>query len=572
MSVGDTVTIGSGPKRETRRIANLGTAATNHTTLWQPLPEGPVITIPAGSTNVPVESTAGFVAGQKIALGYGSVYPVAANGLEKYEIATVIAVGNTGTQSYLAMDAPAGATNLKVMSLSNISIGDKIRLDVDSVGHGIETVTVTHVGTAATKTNLSEVASAGATRISVRSAEGLAAGDKIMVGTPASQESVTVTTVGSQTPDGGTLEVTPALGRNHGVSEWVVAPGTGLDLAAPLQFHHAANLPFSNRGTGISFEPATAFAHASNEPVQALGSGITLDKPLANDQAIFEPVHDDAVKTAGYQHDEGKGPAPNQWFGGPEFTTTAPQFGRDMTIEEGSILLRDASGMVADSLNYGSLVDPWAAEGDQSMAGAEQSGCFAPSPGAVFSPWSTVVTPIATNASAGRFPDGADSDSNCNDFKTQAVATLPVEASAGATNIKVTSMEGFRPGEKILLDAGANLETAVIAAVGTAGATTLRAATGVGATLLPSANVTGFRKGQTILIGQGGDAETAVVSAVRGRGAATLTLSAPLARAHAAGEPIAGSGLTLNAPIAKSHASGTQVSDHVPTPGAPNQY
>jgi non-reducing end alpha-L-arabinofuranosidase len=564
MSVGDTVTVGSGPG-ETRRIATLGTPATNHTTLWQPLPEGPVITIPAGSTNVPVESTAGFVAGQKIALGYGSIYPVAANGLEKYEIATVTAVGKAGTQGYLVMDAPAGATNLKVMSLSDISVGDKIRLDVDSVDHGIETVTVTHVGTAATKTNLSEVASAGTTRISVRSAEGFAAGDKIMVGTPVSQEPVTVTAVGSQTP--ATLDVTPALGKNHGVSEWVVAPGTGLDLAAPLQFHHAANLPFSNRGTGISFEPATAFAHASNEPVQALGSGITLDKPLANDQAIFEAVHDDAAKTAGYQ-----GPAPNQWFGGPEFTTTAPQFGHDMTIEEGSILLRDASGMVADSLNYGSLVDPWAAEGDQSIAGAEQSGCFAPAPGAVFSPWSTVVTPVATNASAGRFPDGADSDSNCNDFKTQAVATLPVDTSAGATNIKVTGMEGFRPGQKILMDAGANLETAVIATVGTAGATTLRAPTSVGATILPAANVTGFRLRQTILIGQGGGAETAVVSAVRGRGGATLTLSAPLARAHAAGEPIAGSGLTLNAPLAKTHASGTQVSDHVPTPGAPNQY
>ena len=572
MTVGDALTIGSGRGKETRRIATLGTAAANHTTLWQPLPDGPVIVLPIGSTNVPVESAAGFVVGQKIALGYGSTYPVAVNGREKYEIATVTAVGKAGTQSYLAMDAPPGATNLKVMSLSDISVGDKIRLDVDSVGHGIETVTVTTVGTAATKGNLSEPAGAGATRISVRSAEGFAAGDKIMVGTPANQEPVTVTAVGSQAMDGATLDLTPALSKVHGVGEWVVAPGTGLDLAAPLQFHHAANLPFSNRGTGISFAPATAFAHASNEPVQALGSGITLDQPLANDHAIFEAVQDEAVRTAGYQHVEGEGPAPNQWFGGPEFTTTAPQFGRDMTVEEGSILLRDASGMVTDSLNYGNLADPWAAQGDQSLAGAVQSGCFAPAPGAVFSPWSTVVTPVAINASAGRFPDGANSDSNCNDFKTQAVATLAVEATAGAANLKVTSVEGFRPGEKIMVDAGANLETAVIATVGTAGATTLRAPTSVGATVLPSADVIGFRKGETILIGQGGEAETAVVFAVRGRGDVSITLGAPLARAHGAGEAIAGSGLTLSAPLVKAHASGTQVSDHVPTPGAPNQY
>ena len=149
MSIGDTIRVDSGSRMETRKIASLGSAATNHTTLWQPLPEGPVMTIPAGSTNVPVESASGFVVGEKIALGYGSTYPVAANPVEQYEIATVTAVGKPGTQAWLAMNAPAGARNIKVTALSDISVGDKIRLDVDSIGHGIETVTVAHVGTAA---------------------------------------------------------------------------------------------------------------------------------------------------------------------------------------------------------------------------------------------------------------------------------------------------------------------------------------------------------------------------------------------------------------------------------------
>ena len=143
----------------------------------------------------------------------------------------------------------------------------------------------------------------------------------------------------------------------------MVDPGTGLDLAAPLKFNHAANLPFSDRGTGISFQPATAFAHSSNEPVQALGTGITLDSPLANDHAIDAVVRDAAVTTAGYQGT----PAPNQWFGGPELTTT-PLFGR--TIAKGSMVLRDAAGLVVDSLNYGGLVDPWAAEGYQATSGS----------------------------------------------------------------------------------------------------------------------------------------------------------------------------------------------------------
>jgi non-reducing end alpha-L-arabinofuranosidase len=568
MSAGNTITIGTGSGMETGKIASLGTPAANHTTLRQPLPEGPVITIPAGSTNVPVENASGFVVGQKIALGFGSTYPVAANPVEQYEIATVTAVGKPGTQAWLAMDAPAGGANIKVTSLSDISIGDKIRLDIDSVGHGIETVTVAHVGTAAGRTNLSAPASAGETRISVRRAQGFSVGDKITVGTPATQEAVTVTAVGSQGPDGTAIDITPALAKPHVASEWVVSPGTGLDLAAPLKFQHSANLPFSDRGTGISFQPATAFAHSSNEPVQGLGGGIALDKPLANDHGTHEVVHDAAVKTAGYQGT----PAPNQWFGGPELTTRSAQFGRDLTVEEGSMVLRDAAGVVADSLNYGGLVDPWAAEGDQTASGAELSGCFVPAPGSVYEPWSTLVTPVATNTSAGRFPDGADTDSNCIDFLTQSVATLSATPPASATNIKVTSTEGFRPGETILIDSGANLENAVISTVGTAGATTLSSSTGVGATVLHTANGTGFAKGQTISIDDGANSETAVVSAIRARGGATITLAAPLARAHASGGQISGSGISLTTPLTRTHTSGAQVSDNVPTPGAPNQY
>ena len=145
MSAGDTIGIDTGLGMETRKIASTGTAAGNSTTLWQPLPEGPVITIPAGSTNVPVTSVAGFVVGEKIALGHGATYRAVAKALERYEVATVTAIGKPGTQAFLGADAPADSTNIKVTSVANISVGDKIRLDIDSVGHGIETVTVTRV-------------------------------------------------------------------------------------------------------------------------------------------------------------------------------------------------------------------------------------------------------------------------------------------------------------------------------------------------------------------------------------------------------------------------------------------
>ena len=493
----------------------MGTAAGNVTTLWQPLPDGPVMTIPVGSTNVPVTSVAGIEIGQKIALGYGATYPVVAKATEKYEVVTVTAVGKQGTQAWLSADAKAGDTNIKVSSVANMSVGDKIRLDIDSVGHGIETVTVTRVGTQSARNTFN-----------------------------------------------GPLRDTEL--------------GTGLDLAEPLKFNHRANLPFSNRGTGISFTPATAFAHSSNEPVQALGTGITLDRPLANDHAIDAVVRDISVTVAGYQGTSASAEAtarltPNQWFGGPALANA------------GAMVLRDAGGLVVDSLNYGLLVDPWAAEGYQGVSGAGQSGCrvTAPGTGGRGGGQGGAGAPggIVSDRSAGRFPDGHDTDSNCNDFLLQAATTLTVASAAGATNIKVASVTDFVAGQTITVDTDANLETAVIATVGTAGATTVGAAIDAGATVIPVASTAGFGAGQTITVDGGASSETAVVVSTAGGGrgggtptTATVTVATPLKLAHAAGAQVSGTGITLATALTNPHAGGARVVSAVPTPGASNRY
>jgi non-reducing end alpha-L-arabinofuranosidase len=571
MSVGDTLTIDTGAGAETRKIASLGTSATNATTLWQPLPDGPVITIPAGSTNVPVTSVAGFEVGQKIGIGHGATYPAVANAPERYEVVTVTEVGKQGTQAFLGVDAPAGATNIKVTSVADITAGDKIRLDIDSVGYGIETVTVSKAGTAASRAMLAADAPAGATTIVVRAranATGFTVGDRMTVGTPANQQTVTIAAVGAASPTGTSVDFTPALARAHLTREDVVAHGTGLDLAAPLKFKHAANMPFSARGTGIRFTPATALAHSSNEPVQPLGTGITLDKPLAKAHPIDAVVSDAAVTTAGYQGT----PPPNQWFGGPVLSNSA-----------GNMVLRDASGLVVDSLNYGLLVDPWASEGYHGVSGSEEAGCRVPTPGVGggFGPFAVTPATNTPHRSAGRFPDGADTDSNCADFAVQAATILPVASAAGAANVRVDSVASFVAGQTITIDTGGNAETAVIATVGTAGATTSSAATAVGATAIPVASTIGFSAGQAITVGSGPNAEMATVvsigrSFVFGPGGprrgGTLNLAAPLNQEHAANAPVTGTGITLTAPLTRAHDSGTQIGVSLPTPGAPNKY
>ena len=502
MTAGDTIEVDTGAAIETRTIAAIGTPAAATTTLWQPLPEGAVITIPVGSTNVPVTSVNGFEAGQKIGIGYGATYPTVSRAIERYEVVTVSAVGKQGTQAWLSADAKAGETNIKVSSVANISVGDKIRLDIDSVGHGIETVTVTRVGTQSVRNSFN-----------------------------------------------GPLRDTEL--------------GTGLDLAAPLTFNHAANLPFSNRGTGITFTPATRFPHSSNEPVQPLGTGITLDRPLTNDHAIDAVVRDASVTTAGYQGM----PPPNQWFGGPALANA------------GSIVLRDATGLVVDTLNYGGIVDPWAAEGYHGTSGTGQGGCRVTAPGPGRGGPSTGSGQAGAGAidrSAGRFPDGRDSDSNCTDFLLQAATTLPVDSAAGATNIKVASVTDFAGGQTILIDTGANQEAATIATVGTAGSTTIAAATAVGASVIPVASLVGFSAGQAITIDRAASAETVVVVSTAGGGRGgtpiAVTVSAPLRFAHAVGAQVAGTGITLTAPLTRAHAAGARVTTAAPTPGAPNRY
>jgi len=251
------------------------------------------------------------------------------------------------------------------------------------------------------------------------------------------------------------------------------------------------------------------------------------------------------------------------------------------------MVLRDATGLVVDSLNYGGLVDPWAAEGYQATSGAGESGCTVPVPSEGrgrfrFFFMQDNSTANAPDMSTGRFPDGRDTDSNCTDYVVQSATILAAAPAAGATNIKVVGVDGFAAGQKIRIDTGANLETAVIATVGTPGATTADSATEVGATVIPVANPIGFSEGQTITVGRGASQETAVVASIRfgrrgfggsgGRPSAILTVTTPLNTAHAAGSQVSGSGITLTGALTRSHKEGAPVANGTPTPGAPNQY
>jgi hypothetical protein len=463
---------------ESRTIISVGTAASAMTTVFIPVSTGPWLTIPAGSTRLPVTNTAGFAVGEKIGIDIGG----------NYELATVTEVGKAATQTTLSAAVAAGATSIRVAANANMTVGDTLT-----------------------------------------------------IGTGRRKELATIRSIG-----------TPG------------ANGSGVELAGPLRFDHSSGIDVSDEGTGIRFSPATKFAHTSGDAVQALGSGVTLDSPLAKNHPYGAPVGNAADTTSGYQGL----PAPKQWFGGV------------LSNRAGSIALMDASGaVVVDAIVYGSQQSSSSANGyitspEIATLEAEQGrgGCIAvvpPAGGRGAGP----VTPA--NRSLGRFPDGFDADNLCTDFLLQPATTLSAASLAGATNIKVASVADFVAGETIGIDAGANLETAMVVNVGTAGASTMSAATNAGTTVIPVANAGGFVTGQTVTIDSGANLETAVVAETAGGGRggnATVTLTVPLTRAHAAGVQVSGSGITVASPLVRPHVNGVPVAGNAPTPGAANRY
>jgi len=491
-----------------------------------------------GATSIHVRSTTGFATGQKIDVD-GEARTIVSVGTAAAAMTTLFIPVSTGPW----ITIPAGSINLPVTNAAGFAVGQKIGIDI---GGNYELATVTAVGKAATQTTLSAAAGAGATNIKVAANSNVTVGDTLTVGTGGRKELVTVTSVGT-----------------------TGASGTGVDLAAPLKFDHMSGVDASDEGTGISFSPATRFRHVSGDAVQALGSGITLDGPLVNGHAYGAPVVNPLDTTGGYLGP----PAPNQWFGGP------------LSARAGSIALLDASGVVVvDAIVYGSQQSSSSANGTITSpeiatleADQGRGGCIVVVPSAGRGAGPAATSAGAANRSVGRFPDGFDADSLCTDFLLQPATTLAAASAAGAANIKVAGVADFGAGQTIMIDTGANLETAVIATVGTAGATTVGAATAEGATVIPVAGAMGFSPGQSITIDSGANQETAVVAAT-GRGApggpggATITITAPLKSAHAAGAQASGTGITLTAALTRAHDSGAQVASNLPTPGAPNQY
>ena len=176
------------------------------TTIFIPVSTGPWITIPAGSTNLPVANASGFAVGQKIGIDIGG----------NFELLTVTAVGKASTQTTLSAAAVKGATNIKVAANANMTVGDTLTI---GTGERRELATITSVGTT------------GANGIGVNLAAPLRF-DHI---------------AGIDVSDVGTgISFSPATRFSHISGDAVQALGSGIRVDRPLTKRHAYGAPVGN--------------------------------------------------------------------------------------------------------------------------------------------------------------------------------------------------------------------------------------------------------------------------------------------------------------------------------------
>ena len=273
LTAGDPLLIDTGANQESATLQAVGTATVATPTKLS-------VASTAGATNIKVASVAGLTVGDPLTIDTGA----------GQETATLQAIGTAAvTPTTLALPSTAGATNIKVASVTGLTVGDPLTIDT---GAGQETATLQAIGTPAVSTTLSVAATVGATGIRVSSTTNLAVGEQLTIDRGTSnQETVTIATIPSPAPasPAANITLTGTLGFAHSSGASVVYGGTGLTVTA-LSSAHAVGASVADFGTGLTVT-ALASAHALNATVADFGTGLTVTA-LASAHAVGAAVTD----------------------------------------------------------------------------------------------------------------------------------------------------------------------------------------------------------------------------------------------------------------------------------------
>jgi hypothetical protein len=199
-----------------------------------------------GATTINVRSITGFEVGQKISID-GETHTIAGIGTAASAMTTLFIPVSTGPR----LTIPAGSTNLPVTSATGFEVGQKIGIDI---GGNYEVATITMVGKAATQTTLSAAAVAGSGNIKVAANANMMVGDNLTVGTGRQKEIVKITNIGSTGTNGTGVDLTSPLKFNHMSGVDVSDMGTGISFTPATRFSHVSGDAVQALGSGITLD------------------------------------------------------------------------------------------------------------------------------------------------------------------------------------------------------------------------------------------------------------------------------------------------------------------------------
>ncbi len=599
-TVGNKILVDTGGTYESPTVTAVGTAGTQSAL---------ADATSAGATNVKVASTANLAPGDTLAIDDGT----------NSETATVGSVGTAaGAASTLVAPAAAGDTNVKLASVAGVTPGDQLLLDAAS---NVERATITSVGTAAgPPTTILAPAGPGDTNLKVASISGMTVGDPIVLDNGDNTEVATITGLGSSGGAAGP-RVPGRLGnavKLSGGNEYVNLP-TGIvnglsDFTVSAWVNPSANTQWSrvfDFGTGTTanmFMTVNAGGSGLRFAITTSGSGgeqqltsgaqlplntwshvaVTLSGTTGTLYVNGAPVATNPNMTL---HPSNLGNTNQNWigrsqYGDPFLAATVDDF----QIYRQALSPADVGALAGGQPGAGNVAsyrfdeDGGATAVDSSGNGRDATiiGSAAGAPTTTVAPVNigdtnikvasttgfTVGDPLELDES-GYLPVGKEAAETATITGVGTAAgpqtTTVTNARAGDTNIKVASINGFTVGQPMQIkDAnGAHFEAGTVAVVGSAAgsSTTLAAASKAGDTNLKVTSANGFAVGEDLVVGVGATQETATVAAVGTAGAdgTGITVAQPLTMDHLILMLVrgTGTGVTLSTPLSADHASGS---------------
>jgi hypothetical protein len=393
---------------ETHTIASIGTAASAMTTLFIPVSTGPRLTIPAGSSTLPVTSATGFEVGQKIGIDVGG----------NYELATVTMVGKAATQTTLAAAVVAGATNIKVAANANLMVGDM--LTVGTGGHK-ELVKITNIGSIG------------------------ASGTGTDLATPLRFDHMS----GVDVSDVGTgISFSPATRFPHMSGDAVQALGNGISLDSPLVKSHEYGAAVINPlATTVGYQGPPAPNQWYGGPLSASAGSIALMD--ASGSVLVDAI------VYGSQQSSSSG---NGTIASPEIATLEgdqSQGGCIVVVPRAASGAGVSRGRFPDGLDTDNNCTDFLLQSAYSLSAPSAAGA------------TNIKVASVADLTVGR-KIIIDMDANretavIKTIGTTGGTTVGTATKAGTTVIPVASVEGFSAGQTITIDSDANLETAVVA-------------------------------------------------------------------------------------------------------------